>query len=311
MPLALAQALTLGMKVSAGGVSLQEAKDLKFVDETVYDLSDKPLHHLVLMGPETTDLWGTLQNPKPTHALYAVGATDKRSFFSFILPAGSFKSLSDTRAKAASFRRFLSPAAGILNSGSAPSTAYAVAQEMFEPVYLGMRDGQNVYQPRIARYTDTWWFQNSNQGSTRDTNMIPGANNWIQDRASAEGKNWEMRGNHKAWVNVVYSATGWTIVALPIAWIDFSQHTWRVWDIVRGKIGRDNEPVISMYGQGVVGHFAVSQAYIVHEGWFSANVFLWIRRESNSWMQDMLQGSFVNVTDMASFYSGAFGMYRR
>lgn len=164
-------------------------------------------------------------------------------------------------------------AVNFINSGSAPSAAYAVAQEMFEPVYLGARDGQNVYQPRIARYTNTWWFQNSYQGVTRDTNMIPGANNWIRDRASAEGKNWEMRGSHKAWVNVVYSATGWTIVALPIAWIDFSQHTWRVRDIVRGKIGRDNEPVIYMYGQGVEGHFAVSQAYIVHEGWFSANVF--------------------------------------
>ncbi|GIW38548.1 MAG: hypothetical protein KatS3mg075_029 [Meiothermus sp.] len=55
----------------------------------------------------------------------------------------------------------------------------------------------------------------------------------------------------------------------------------------------------------------MSQAYIVHEGWFSANVLLRIRREANSWAQDLLQGSFVNVTDMASYYSGAFGMYRR
>jgi hypothetical protein len=56
---------------------------------------------------------------------------------------------------------------------------------------------------------------------------------------------------------------------------------------------------------------SMSQAYIVHEGWFSANVLLRIRREANSWAQDLLQGSFVNVTDMASYYSGAFGMYRR
>uniref|UniRef100_A0A7C3DRX3 Uncharacterized protein n=1 Tax=Meiothermus ruber TaxID=277 RepID=A0A7C3DRX3_MEIRU len=544
VPLALAQALTLGMKVSAGGVSLQEAKTYKFASEIVYDLSLKPLHHLLLVGPETTDFWGTIANPgDKNYALYAVGATDKRSFFSFIIPAGSFKSLAETRAKAGSFRRFLSPSVGVLyledntgrvwdvntatevgaeqmkvwrqaqrvlfeqrqkdgildkikedwdrlrteasqkglaqsgglptldevtlpnghldvpklitaleaqkaakgvsanytnerawcmgwfcagmgyasvvrknryngdlannnlynpdnpqdysdcnisgqkcriandihnadplgnlqwinyyryapadgywgawdaglsglgrlnnigcgplaitrlfawyaterqnygsynvnfiNSGTAPSTAYVIAQEMFEPVYLGTRDGQNVYQPRIARYTDTWWFQNSDQGLTRDTNMIPGANNWIRDRASAEGKNWEMRGSHKAWVNIVYAATGWTVVAIPIAWIDFSQHTWRVRDIARGKIGRDNEPVIAMYGQGTLGHFAMSQAYIVHEGWFSANVFLWIRREANSWAQDLLQGSFVNVTDMASYYSGAFGMYRR
>ncbi len=111
---ALAQALTLGMKVSAGGVSLQEAKDLKLVNETVYDLSEKPLHHLVLVGPETRDFWATITSPKEGHALYAIGATDKRSFFSFIMPAGSFKSLSQTRAKAGSFARFLSPAAGIL-----------------------------------------------------------------------------------------------------------------------------------------------------------------------------------------------------
>ncbi len=93
--------------------------------------------------------------------------------------------------------------------------------------------------------------------------------------------------------------------------IDFSQHTWRERGIVCGKIGRDNEPVIAMYGLGTLGHFAMSQAYIVHEGWFSANVFLWIRREADYRRQDMLQGSFVNVTDMGSYYSGAYGMYRR
>jgi len=63
VPLALAQALTLGMKVSAGGVSLQEAKTYKFASEIVYDLSLKPLHHLLLVGPETTDFWGTIANP--------------------------------------------------------------------------------------------------------------------------------------------------------------------------------------------------------------------------------------------------------
>ncbi|WP_297563274.1 hypothetical protein [Meiothermus sp.] len=96
-------------------------------------------------------------------------------------------------------------------------------------------------------------------------------------------------------------------MAIPIAWIDFSQHTWRVRDIARGKIGRDNEPVIAMYGQGTLGHFAMSQAYIVHEGWFSANVLLWISRGK----EGFLDGTFVNVTDMASYYSGAFGMFRR
>ena len=540
VPLALAEALTLGMRVSAGGVSLQEARSYKFVSETVYDLSYKPLYHLLLVGPKVKDFWGTIANPDGgNYALYAVGATDKRSFFTMIIPVASFKGLAETRAKAGSFKRFLSPAAGLLyledqsrrvwdvfsasivspeelrlqreaqrvlfehrqkdgildkikedwdrlrteasqkglaqsagfptldevtlpdghldvpklidaleaqraargvsshyvnervwcegwfcagmgyasvvrkgryngdlanntlynpenpqdysdcnvvgpkcriandihnadplgneqrinkyrsapedgywgawdfgngglvpldnvgcgplaitrlfawyaterqnygsynvnfvNSGTAPSTAYAIAQEMFEPVPLGTRDGQTVYQPRIARYTDTWWFLNRSNGLTRDTNMIPGANNWIRDRASAEGKNWEMRGSHKAFVNIVYGLSGLTIVGLPISWIDFSQHTWAVRDIVRGKIGRDNEPVIAMYGQGFVGHYAMSQAYIVHEGWFAANVLLWITRESG----DIAQGSFVNVTDMGSFYSGAFGMYRR
>ncbi|WP_337868915.1 hypothetical protein [Meiothermus sp.] len=539
MPLALAQALTLGMKVSAGGVSLQEAKGYKFARETVYDLSLKPLHHLLLVGPETADFWSTIANPKDkNYALYAIGATDKRSFFSFILPAASFKSLTETRARAGSFKRFLSPAAGVLyledNTGrvwdvntatevsaeqmqvwrqaqrvlfeqrqkdgildkikedwdrlraeasqkglaqsgglptldevtlpnghldvpkllnaleaqkaargvsanytnerawcmgwfcagmgyasvvrknryngdlannnlynpdnpedcttankcritsdirnadlgnwqyipnfrtvpdggywgawdfglsglppleyvgcgpmsivrvfawyatqrsafgsganvnfvnanaTPPSSARDVAHQMFEPVHLG----GNAYQPRIARYTDTWFFMGG--GMTRDTNIIPGANNWIRDNASIEGKNWEMRGSHKAFVNFVYAGATLTIVGLPIAWIDFSQHTWRVRDIARGKIGRDNEPVIALYptggGGGLEGHYAMSQAYIVHEGWFSANVLLWITNIQEDWKKDARAGSFVNVTDMAAYYSGAYGMYRR
>ncbi|WP_347708821.1 hypothetical protein [Meiothermus sp. CFH 77666] len=542
MPLALAQAFTLGMKVSAGGASLQEAKTYKFASETVYDVAGKPLHHLLLVGPETTDFWGTLSNPKSTHALYAVGATDKRSFFSFIMPAGSFKSVAETRKKAGSYKRFLSPSVGILyledqngrvwdtatatevsveqmklwqqaqrvlfeqrqkdgildkikedwdrlraeannrgmsqsvglptldevtlpdgnldvyklisaleaqkvaqglspsytnerawcmgwfcagmgyasvvrknryngdiannnlynpdnpedssdcpsgnkcrigndmrnadplgnnqwiesyryapsggywgawdfgasglhglgvvgcgpmsitrifawyatqrsafgsgpnvnfvNGNTTPPTSeWAVANQMFEPVYLGSTGYWSVYQPRIGRYTDTWFFNGS--GLTRDTNMIPGANNWIRDYASPEGKNWEMRGSHKAFVNFVYAGATLTIVGLPIAWIDFSQHTWRIRDIARGKIGRDNEPVIAMYptggAGGLEGHFAMSQAYIVHEGWFSANVFLWITTQKG----DSRPGSFVNVTDMGAYYSGAFGMYRK
>ena len=101
-----------------------------------------------------------------------------------------------------------------------------------------------------------------------------------------------------------------TIVGAPIAWLDFSQNTWRIRDIVRGKIGRDNEPVIAMYpisNDSVMGHFAMSQAYIVHEGWFSANVFLWI----TSGRYDAQSGTFVNVTDMGAYYSGAYGMYRK
>jgi len=537
----MAQALTLGMTVSVGGVSLQEAKDLRFANETVYDLSGKPLNHLVLIGPETKGFWETMANPVKgaDYSIYAVGATDKRSFFSFILTQDSFKSLLDARAKAGSYKRLLSAGGGSLyiennsgrvwdvhsgkevdtsqlsllregqrvlfeqrnkdgildkikddwdklseeankkalsqkaflptlseatlpdgnldvakivgalevqrnasgvsaqytnerswcmgwfcagmgyasvvrknrvnqdidesreynpdnpqdysdcvsgqkckiandisladplgnnqiinnfrvapsdgywgawdfglnglaplnnvgcgplaitrvfhwyaneragygasninfvNSGTAPSTSAGVAFAMYEPILLGNRSGQNVYQPAIARYTDTWWIQNSNQGFTRDTNMIPGANNWIRDRASTEGKNWEMRGSHKAFVNVVYAASAPTLIGLPISWVDFSQHTWRVRDIVRGKIGRDNEPVLAMYGPSVdQGHYAMSQAYIVHEGWFSATVFLWITRNKG----DVQPGMFVNVTDMGSFFSGAYGMYRR
>ncbi len=55
----------------------------------------------------------------------------------------------------------------------------------------------------------------------------------------------------------------------------------------------------------------MSQAYIVHEGWFAANVLLWITNHSEPWKQDFRIGSFVNVTDMNAYYSGAFGMFRR
>ncbi len=103
-----------------------------------------------------------------------------------------------------------------------------------------------------------------------------------------------MRGSHKAFVNFVYAAGVATIVGLPIAWVDFSQHTWRVRDIVRGKIGRDNEPVIAIYptgrNGGLEGHYVMSQAYIVHEGWFAATVFLWITRDKG----DFREGTFVN-----------------
>lgn len=539
MPLALAQSLVLGMEVSAGGISPQEARTYRFASEMVYDLSGKPLHHLLLVGPDVRDFWSTISNPgEGDYTLWAVGATDKRSFFSAVIPASSFEAIAETRAKAGSFRRFLSPAPGVLyledesgrvwdvfsgsmvspeqlerereaqqalieqrqadgvldgvkeawdrlremasqktapqgvgfptleevtlpdgqlnvpkvidaleaqrvargispayvnerawcegwfcfgmgyasvvrknrysgdlandalynpdnpedesdcpggpkcriamdiksadplgnwqwisdyrpappdgfwgawdfgpggllpldvvgcgpmsivrlfnwytlqrqdygsynanlvTSGTPPSNHYQVAWEMFEPVPIGTTsDGRTVYQPRIATYTSTWHL--AGQGMTRDTNMIPGANGWIQDRASAEGKNWEMRGSHKAFVNLAYVAGGIiNPITIPISWIDFTQHTWAVRDIVRGKIGRDNEPVIAFYGQGFVGHYAMSQAYIVHENPFFATVLLWIGRES----LDLAAGSFANVTDIFSFYSGAYGLYRR
>ncbi len=541
IPPALAESLAVGLKVSTSGLSPQAAKgkSYRIAREMVYDMSGKPLHHLILLGPGTGEFWATLSAPDPEHALFAVGATDKRSFFSFIIPASSFKSIVETRDRAGSFKRFLSPTPGVLYledrsgriwdtttatevdpavveqwrkaqrtlieqrqkdgildkmkedwarvlaeasgqglspqstgvptlraltlpdgsldvegfltlletqmasrgispqyvnerawcmgwfcagmgyasvvrgnryngdiandslynpndpqdcstqnkcdiangllegdpfgneqtiaeyrylpdgtwgawdfgpsglmrldyvgcgpmsivrlfnwyafhrerfgsgpnvhfvtvNGRPPSSERELAQIMFDPVLLGTRDGINYYQPRIARYTDTWHFVG--QGMTRDTNMIPGANTWISYHASPEGKNWEMRGSHKAFVNLAYAGSVLTVVGIPISLIDFSQHTWRVRDIVRGKIGRDNEPVIALYATGralgLEGHYAMSQAYIVHEGWFSASVLLWTTKGAG----DIPQGRYVNVTDMGSFYSGAYGMYRR
>lgn len=81
-------------------------------------------------------------------------------------------------------------------------------------------------------------------------------------------------------------------------------------NIVRDKIGRDNEPVIAMYGQGLTGHFALVQAYISHQGWFSANVLAWITDLGNK-PPDLLPGRYVNLTDAAAYYSGAFGLFRK
>ena len=116
MPIALAQALTLGLNVSTGGVDLKAARNVTFATETVYDLSGKPFNYLILTGPGVQDFWGTLANPAPDvkYTLYATGATDKRSFFSFILPQSYFKVLLDTKAKAGSYKRFLSPLPGVL-----------------------------------------------------------------------------------------------------------------------------------------------------------------------------------------------------
>lgn len=175
---------------------------------------------------------------------------------------------------------------------------------MFERVALN-QSSPKYYQPRIARYTNTAHQQGT--GSTRDTDMIPGANNWIRDHASSEAKNWELRGSSRSFVNVFYSLTSWTILALPINLIDFSQHTWAVNGLVRDKIGRDNEPVIVMYGVGTLGHFTMSQAYISHQGWFSATILLWITKNKG----DMLEGKFVNITDAGAYHGGVFGLFRK
>ena len=181
---------------------------------------------------------------------------------------------------------------------------------MYDPVALNS-GSPKYYQPKIARYTDTWYFNNGGVGNgfTRDINMTPGANNWIRDFASTEGKNWELRGTYKAFVNLVQGS----IVVIPIYYLDFAGHTWGVNNIVRDKIGRDNEPVVAMYGQGVNGHFALVQAYISHQGWFSANVLAWVtaRSDDEAYKKDLLPGRYVNITDAAAYYSGAYGLFRK
>lgn len=194
----------------------------------------------------------------------------------------------------------------LVTSGTPPSDHNQVAWEMFEPVPIGTKDGRTVYQPRIATYTSTRYYDGG--GTTLDTNIIPAANRWIQERASAEGKNWEMRGSSRGLVRLAYVVGGVIApITLPISWWDWTQHTWAVRDVVRGKIGRDNEPVIVFYGRGFTGHFAMSQTYIVHENPFYATVLMWIGRNS----EDMLWGSYIDATNLFSFYSGAYGLYRR
>lgn len=116
LPLALTQALVLGMSLSTSDVSLQEARGWKFKTEMVYDLSGKPLNHLVLAGPEASGFWDTIAKPVKgaKYSLYATGATDKRSFFSYILNRQYFQKLCDTLAKAGSFKRFLGAGGGTL-----------------------------------------------------------------------------------------------------------------------------------------------------------------------------------------------------
>ena len=549
IPLALAESLALGLKVSTGGITPQQAKGYGFASETVYDMSGKPLHHLILVGPERREnFWAVLEKPDPEHALYAVGATDKRSFFSFIIPASGFKSIVETRDRAGSFKRFLSPtpgtlyledrrrriwdtatatpvdpkeverwkkaqrdlfeerhqtgvldkikedwdklrqqayaqgltpqgaglpslsqltrpdghldmeglmnaleaqatargispayvnerswcmgwfcagmgyanvvrnraaypdisnntvynpdnpeactnsancaiAWGILNAdplgnqqelnkyqtlpaggewgasefgpplpysgcgpmsavrlfawytterrkyghpwnfnlvsrSSWPSDAEQVAKIMFEPVRLGI---SNYYQPRIGRYMNTQHFMG--EGLTFPGPFLDGANTWLQNHAAlgqrtTDGQEiirWEMRGDHRVaanWINYLGIGGGLLVhpgllaVVAVNAW-DFAQYTWKARDIVRGKIGRDNEPVIALYtiGSGPLAfaaHYAMSSAYIVHEGWFSANVLLWMLTGKGD-----VDGSgrYINVTDMGALANGVYGVY--
>jgi hypothetical protein len=87
-PIALGEAIALGMNLSTG-TTIQEAKDFGFASEMVYALSGKPLNHLVLVGPKPSGFWQALSNPvdNSSYTAYAIGATDKRVFFSMILPS--------------------------------------------------------------------------------------------------------------------------------------------------------------------------------------------------------------------------------
>ena len=239
VPLALAQALTLGMRVSAGGVSLQEARSYRFASETVYDLSYKPLHHLLLVGPEVKDFWGTIANPDGgDYALYAVGATDKRSFFTTIIPATGFRGLAETLAKAGSFRRFLSPAAGVLYLEDGSGRVWDVLSgSIVSPEQLQLeREAQRVLFERRQK----------------DGILDKVKEDWDRLRAEASQK------------GLAQSARLPTLdeVTLP------------------------------------GGHLDVPKLIDALEA---------SRRGSG----DTAEGSFVNVTDMGSYYSGAFGMYRR
>jgi hypothetical protein len=540
---ALTQALALGLQISAGGVRLQEARDLGFAMQPVQDLSGQPLHQMVLVGPRVTNFWKTAENPVPgeKYSIYAIGATKERSLFSFILTQDYFAKLVQTRKTAGSFKRFLSAGGGslyledqtgkvwdtdtakevpvaeltqtrqaqqllmqqrrkdgilqqmqaewdkleqealtqsanlpslrqltlpsgdlnvtkliaaleqqknrkglsaqyanergwcmgwfcagmgyasvvrqnkrdrdidegheynndnpqdtsdcawngpkckiaknllendtlgnrqflysyekflpnnndqwgawdfglgglqrldvvgcgplsitrlfawyatrrglhsasnvnLVNSHTFANNAQEVATQMFEPQHIGSQNNINYYQPRIAHYTDTWWLSGS--GFTRDTNMMPGANTWIRNHASAEGRQWELRGSSRALIQTANKI----LIPMPLTANDFARHTWSVRDVVRGKIGRDNEPVIIMYGPSLQeGHYALSQAYIVHEGWFSANVMMWItdqsrRTDLGTVYQDLSPGRFVNITEFTGYYSGAYGLYRK
>lgn len=196
------------------------------------------------------------------------------------------------------------PNINLVNGASAlPAYKPDVSKIMMNPVYIGSRNGQNAYQPEIGTYTQSKFLING--VFTRDTDLVPGANRWIADKAL--DKNWELRGQSFALVN----AGGVAVYSNPIGATLFSQYTWNVDKIVRDKIGRGNEPIIIMYATGrsagLEGHIALSQAYLIHEGWFSANVLVW----STVGRDDYRQGSFINVTDAVSAYGGAWGLYQK
>jgi len=173
---------------------------------------------------------------------------------------------------------------------------------MTQPIQVGQLNNRIAYVPEIDLFLNSKFLINGT--FTRDTDIIPGVNRWIQYRASQPYTNTRLYGNSFAYVNL----GGFAVYSNPVGGIAFSQYTWQIRDLVRDKIGHDNEPVIAMSGfsmnNDTSGHIYLSQAYLVHEGWFSANVLVWVTSDRG----DGRQGSFVNITDAAGTYGGAWAL---
>jgi len=84
LPVAVGQALTLRTALE-DGVSLQAAKRIDLVTETVYDLEGFPFYHLTIAGYGLKSFWETVDNFSEggQYWLAATGATKARSILSF------------------------------------------------------------------------------------------------------------------------------------------------------------------------------------------------------------------------------------
>lgn len=100
LPVAVGQALTLRTALE-DGVSLQTAKQIDLVTETVYDLEGYPFYHLTIAGYGLRGFWETVDtfSEGGQYWLAATGATKARSILSFQGEgADLLRSLRDTKA---------------------------------------------------------------------------------------------------------------------------------------------------------------------------------------------------------------------
>ena len=145
---------------------------------------------------------------------------------------------------------------------------------------IGSLDGKSAFKPELGVYVNSKFLVNG--VFTRDTDINRGTNQWIAEKSGGAGAGVSLYGNSFAFINIA----GLAVYSNLVAAISFSQYTWQIRDLIRDKIGRDNEPVIIMEGfnsqTDATGHILLSQAYIVHEGWFSANVLAWVRSGSGA-----------------------------